>query len=125
VRFLVDNALSSILAERLRQAGHEAAHVRDYGLQGAGDEEIFERAKNEDRIIVSADTDFATLVALRAEARPSLILFRQVRNRRPEQQARVLLANLPATEEPLQVGCVVVLEDARIRIRRLPVGGEE
>jgi predicted nuclease of predicted toxin-antitoxin system len=122
---LVDNALSSILAERLRQAGHEAAHVRDYGLQGAGDEEILERAKNEDRIIVSADTDFATLVALRAEARPSLILFRQVRNRRPEQQARVLLANLPATEEPLQVGCVVVLEDARIRIRRLPVGGEE
>jgi predicted nuclease of predicted toxin-antitoxin system len=125
VRFLVDNALSPILAERLRQAGHEAAHVRDYGLHGAGDEEIFERAKNEDRIIVSADTDFATLVALRAEARPSLILFRQVRNRRPEQQARVLLANLPATEEPLQVGCVVVLEDARIRIRRLPVGGEE
>jgi predicted nuclease of predicted toxin-antitoxin system len=122
---LVDNALSPILAERLRQAGHEAAHVRDYGLQGAGDEEIFERAKNEDRIIVSADTDFATLVALRAERRPSLILFRQVRNRRPEQQARVLLANLPATEEPLQSGCVAVLEDARIRIRRLPVGGEE
>jgi predicted nuclease of predicted toxin-antitoxin system len=59
VSFLVDNALSPILAERLRQAGHEAAHVRDHGLQGAGDEEIFERAKNEDRIIVSADTDFA------------------------------------------------------------------
>ena len=54
----MDNALSPILAERLRQAGHEAAHVRDYGLHGAGDEEIFERAKNEDRIIVSADTDF-------------------------------------------------------------------
>jgi hypothetical protein len=54
-----------------------------------------------------------------------LILFRQVRNRRPEQQARVLLANLPATEEPLQSGCVVALEDARIRIRRLPVGGED
>jgi predicted nuclease of predicted toxin-antitoxin system len=83
--------------------------VRDYGLQKAGDEEIFERAKNEDCIIVSADTDFATLVALRAETRPFLILFQQVRNRRPEQQARVLLANLPAIEEPVQRGCVVVL----------------
>jgi predicted nuclease of predicted toxin-antitoxin system len=122
---LVDNTLSPFLAERLRQAGHEAAHVRDYGLQRAGDEEIFERAKNEDRIIVSADTDFATLVALRAERRPSLSLFREVRNRRPEQQVRTLLANLPATEEPLQSVCVVVLEDARLRIRRLPVGGEE
>jgi predicted nuclease of predicted toxin-antitoxin system len=122
---LVDNALSPLVAERLRQAGHEAARVRDCGLHGAGDEEIFERAKDEDRIIISADTDFGTLLALRAESRPSLILFRQTRNRRHEQQVTVLLANLPAIEEPLRDGCVVVLEDARMRIRRLPVGGEE
>jgi predicted nuclease of predicted toxin-antitoxin system len=48
------------VAERLRQAGHDAAHVRDYALHAAGDDEIFERAKAEDRTIVSADTDFAT-----------------------------------------------------------------
>ena len=121
----MDNALSPIVAERLRQAGHDAVHVRDYGLHGAGDDEIFERAKNEDRIIVSADTDFGTLLALRAEIRPSLILFRHTRNRRPEQQAGLLLGNLPAIEQPLGSGCVVVLEDARMRIRRLPVGGGE
>lgn len=125
MRFLVDNALSPIVAKRLRQAGHEAAHVRDYGLAAASDEEIFERAKTDDRILVSADTDFATLLALWGESRPSLILFRQARNRRPEQQAAMLLSNLPAIEEPLQSGCVVVLEDARLRIRRLPVGGGE
>jgi hypothetical protein len=54
-----------------------------------------------------------------------LILFRQIRNRRPERQAELLLANLGAIEEPLQSGCVVVFDDARLRVRRLPVGGEE
>jgi len=73
MRFLIDNALSPGLTALLREAGHDAVHVRDIDLQHADDEVIFEHAALDGSILVSADTDFGTLLATRSASKPSFI----------------------------------------------------
>ena len=74
MRYLVDANLSPVVAERLRDTGHDAVHVGDLGLLTASDEEILGRAATDDRVIISADADFGTLLALNGLSRPSFIL---------------------------------------------------
>lgn len=121
MNFLIDNALSPSVAAGLRAAGHDAVHVLDYRMHAATDEAIFERAAVESRVIVSADTDFGTLLSLREATAPSVILFRGASPKRADEQVALILSSLAATDAALQRGAIVVLERHRLRLRELPI----
>jgi predicted nuclease of predicted toxin-antitoxin system len=125
MNFLVDNAIAPRIADDLRRAGHDAVHVRDYGMAAADDEAIFDRAAAERRVVVSADTDFGTLLATRDSQYPSVVLFRHGVTRVPERQATLLLVNLSTIESALLNGAVAVFEAGRIRVRNLPLFGKQ
>jgi hypothetical protein len=82
VRFLVDENLSPRLAELLVSSGHDALHVRALGLAAADDSVVLARAEQDNRVLVSADTDFGALLALGHRRGPSVIVFRRERGRR-------------------------------------------
>ena len=121
MRFLVDNALPPLLADLLVAAGHDAAHVREYAMQAASDEQILARALTEDRIVVSADSDFSALLAAQEADRPSFVLFRDPNALVARDFLDMLLPALPLLEPELASGCVAVFRNKRLRVRRLPI----
>jgi len=118
VRFLVDQPISWQVAEHLTATGHDALHVRDLGLDAAEDLSILERAAQEDRIIITQDTDFGTLLMTAGRSRPSVILFR-MRDGRPKSQIAILDQHLPQLDANLTSGAIVVIGDSSIRVRKL------
>ena len=67
------------------------------------------------------DLDFGELAALARDRVVSVILFR-LSNARMANVAVRLAAVLDASAEALRRGAIVVVEDARHRIRYLPIG---
>ena len=121
MRFLIDNALSPVLATLLTQAGHDALHVRTIELHRADDVVIFDRAAADDRIVVSADTDFGALLAARTVKKPSVIQFRGRGSRKPDALAHTISSNLAQLADALESGSIITFEPSRVRVRARPV----
>jgi predicted nuclease of predicted toxin-antitoxin system len=72
-------------------------------------------------VLLTHDQDMGTLLALGKGRRPSVILLR-TGDLRPQAVGPRLLAVLKSLEEDLRAGALVVVEDRRVRVRRLPLG---
>ncbi|MDY7104066.1 MAG: DUF5615 family PIN-like protein [Actinomycetota bacterium] len=121
MRFLIDANLSPRVALALTSAGHPALHVADVGLLAASDDEIFDRAANDSLVIITADSDFGMLLALRRTSTPSIIQLRHIAELTPGAQAELLIANVPAIEADLERGAIVSMSPKRLAVRDLPL----
>ena len=103
----------------LREEGHDVWHLAELRLERLPDLEIFGRAAEEKRIILTFDLDFGEILAL-SGGTTSVILFR-LRSRRTPHVIRRLSRVLAASSAQLAGGAIVVVEDLRHRVRPLPI----
>jgi predicted nuclease of predicted toxin-antitoxin system len=121
VRFLVDENLPPRLAKLLAASGHDAVHVRDLAAASAPDSAIMALAADQDRVIVSADTDFGALLAQARATRPSVILVREIMSLHPAELASVILGQLEILEPHFRTGAIAAITATGIRVRALPL----
>ena len=121
MRLLFDANLSPVVARALNDGPHDAIHVHDIGMLSATDEEITEFAANDDRVIVTFDTDFGTLLAKSGNLQPSVILLRHHNQAAPDEQVALVQLVLAAAGADLVRGAIATLSRGHLRIRQLPV----
>ncbi len=121
MRFLVDMGVSLRIVEWLRNNGHDTKHLREEGLHRIPNGGIFEKAIDENRVIITFDLDFGEIVALSKGKKASVVLFR-LRNTRTSHLIDRLSSVLKDTASALDEGAVVVVEESRHRVRYLPPG---
>ena len=121
MKLLLDANLSPRLLDPLRATGYTVEHVANVGLLTASDPAIFTYAAESGSVVVTAATDFPMLLAVSAARAPSVVHLRRVAERRPDEVAALLLANLPSVADDLEHGAVVSLSPDRLSVRDLPI----
>jgi predicted nuclease of predicted toxin-antitoxin system len=120
VRYLADHHISPRTVAPLKARGFDIYRVSDVLPPDAEDLQVLELARAEGRAVITQDLDYSALLANTGYNQPSVVSLR-LHDNRPERLASVLEKVLPAVEADLQAGAIVVVEETRIRVRRLPL----
>ena len=123
MRFLADMGISQRVVTWLTEHGHDAVHLRDQGLQRLEDGDIFAKALQESRIILTWDLDFTEILALSGPQIVSAVIFR-LHNTRSVHVIQRLERVLAESAQDLEEGAIISVEEHRHRVRLLPIGRE-
>ncbi len=123
MKILVDMNLSPEWLKVLEQAGWQACHWSTMGSPSAADTELFNWARQHGWLLLTQDLDFAEILFHTQAGAPSVVLLRLRNELDTVQQARVCTLLQTATPA-LETGALLVIDERRARLRRLPIETE-
>jgi predicted nuclease of predicted toxin-antitoxin system len=117
LKLLADENISPKVVSFLREQGLDVLDVKEQKWFGKDDEELLEQAYLQNRFILTHDADFGTLAI--NQGKPYYgILHLRLKNLKPRNVIRVC-EQLLALDVEFRRGTIFVVEEARIRIRRI------
>ena len=116
--FVVDENMPRSTAQVLREAGHEAVDVRDAGLRGADDVEVFAFAQSSNAVLLTADRDFSSILTFRLGSHAGIIVVRMPNQMPNDAVNREIMRALHEVDIDGLAGSLVIVEPGRTRVRR-------
>lgn len=117
----LDENIPDLVAERLRQLGHEVHTIREEGLTGASDERVSAELGKERRFLVTQDLDFSDARRF-VENSPMGVLIVRLNNPTRRQIASRVEEVFVGQAEADLVGSITIATEKKIRVRRIAAG---
>jgi predicted nuclease of predicted toxin-antitoxin system len=116
MRFLIDRCAGRLLADWLRNEGHDVVESRELGPD-PGDRGTTRLGSQRDRILITIDTDFGELIYLENLSHAGLVRLPDVPMRERQLITQDLLTRY---ETELQEAAIITVRGGRIRISKGP-----
>ena len=120
LEFLANMNISPLTVEALRREGLHVIRVSEVLDKKSKDTEILDYARTHNKVIITQDLDFSTLLAIGGYAKPSVVNIR-LENAVPEFVTKRIKEALPKIEEELKRGAVVSIDEVSARYQNLPI----
>lgn len=118
LKFVIDEDMPRSTAKVLRTKGYETLDVRDLGLRGKSDDEIFKLAQKEKAVMLTGDLGFGNLLHFPVGSHSGIV----VAHFPNETSASELNNQIIKAVEPLSeidfAGNLIIIEPGKVRIRR-------
>lgn len=118
LKFVIDEDIPRSTARVLKARGFEVLDVRDCGLRGKSDDEVFEFAQKEKAVILTGDMGFGNLLHFPVGSHSGIVIAHfpnEISSSESNNQIVKAFNNL--TEADFN-GNLIIIEPGKIRIRR-------
>jgi predicted nuclease of predicted toxin-antitoxin system len=120
LEFLANMNISPLTVEGLRKIGWNIIRVSEILDKKTEDIEILTYAQDHNKVIITQDLDFSTLLAVRGFDKPSVINLR-FGNARPDFLMDRIIEIVSEMEKELEEGIVISVDETSARYRNLPI----
>jgi predicted nuclease of predicted toxin-antitoxin system len=116
IRFITDEDVPRSTARVLRDAGFDALDVRDVGLRGKSDQEVFEYAQSEKRLLITCDLGFSNILNFPPAKNHGILVARIPDSESIERFNHEILRAVQEVDENL-INHLAIVEVGKVRLR--------
>jgi len=115
---VIDEDLPRSLGRALKARGHEVFDIRDYGLRGKSDEDIFNFAQRQGAVLFSGDLGFANILKFPLGSHCGIAVLRFPNDITTDVMNQIVLRFLKKIREGDLSGNLIIFSPNRMRLKR-------